>query len=144
MRRSILDARYHPYSTPNTSKSSSSPSSLSTHDISAQSDLHPALTSSPCSSVFDASSPSQPPINTNLDSSAKENNYSPSAYYPEPITTHLKGENEYPAMENNQYPNEHFAYSRKSSRSAVKSLFCKFVFRCLSIVLLSISTSQRD
>ena len=56
--------------------------------------------------------------NTNFDSSAKEN-YSPSAYYPEPISTQMKGENEYPAMENNLYsnttmlPNEHFAYSRK-------------------------------
>lgn len=47
----VLDARYHPYSTPNTSKSSSSPSSFSVHDISGQSDVHPPMTSSPCSSV---------------------------------------------------------------------------------------------
>ena len=48
---SRLDIRYHPYSTPNTSKSSSS----SVHNASLQSDYCQPLTSSPCSSSTEES-----------------------------------------------------------------------------------------
>jgi hypothetical protein len=111
----FLDARYHPYSTPNTSKSSSSPSS---NDISVQSDHHPPMTSSPCSSSIDepSSFQSQQIYSTkyNNHDDEKENLF-PLTYYSEPISTNIEGENEYNGIYSNttMQSNEHFSYSSK-------------------------------
>jgi len=128
----FLDARYHPYSTPNTSKSSSSPSSSSANDISVQSDHHPQITSSPCSSSHDepsTNSSSFIPFASQQIYSTKYNNHDdddndesvcsskenigPLPYYSE---TNIEGENDYDTITNGIYPtttiqsNEHFSY----------------------------------
>jgi hypothetical protein len=136
----ILDARYHPYSTPNTSKSSSSPSSSSANDISVQSDHHPPMTSSPCSSSLDEpttnSSSFIPSFQSQQIYSTKYNNHDekndenrgsskenlfPLTYYSEPISTNIEEENEYNTITHGIYSNtamqsnEHFSYSSKFS-----------------------------
>ncbi|CAF1219517.1 unnamed protein product [Adineta steineri] len=134
-KRKVKNARYHPYSTPNTSKSSSSPSSLSANDISVQSDQHPPMTSSPCSSSIDEPQttnlstyiPAFPPQHMysnkfvkhddDNDESAcnSKENYIPVSYYSE--TANIEGDNEYDTMSNGIYStpamqsNEHFSYS---------------------------------
>ncbi|CAF3419657.1 unnamed protein product [Rotaria socialis] len=134
-KRKLKNARYHPYSTPNTSKSSSSPSSTSANDISVQSDHHPPMTSSPCSSSIEESSTnrssvipsfqsqqiyapkySQDDDNDESGCSSKEN-FAPLPYYPESISTNIENTNEYDTMTNGIYSsttmqsNEHFPYS---------------------------------
>ncbi len=161
----FLDARYHPYSTPNTSKSSSSPSSLSANDISVQSDHHPPLTSSPCSSSHDellANSSSfqsqqiySTKYNNNHDDendesacSSKENLF-PLTYYSEPISTNIEGENEYNTITNGIYSNttiqsnEHFSYSSqffKLKRTFFQFSFF-FQFRYVQSILSTICSS---
>ncbi|CAF0866331.1 unnamed protein product [Rotaria sp. Silwood1] len=135
-KRKIKNARYHPYSTPNTSKSSSSPSSSSANDISVQSDHHPPMTSSPCSSSIDESTTSVSLViptfqsqqiystkynhdddNDESGCSSKEN-FPPLTYYSEPISTNnIEGDHDYNTMTNGIYSsttmqsNEHFPYS---------------------------------
>lgn len=128
----VLGARYQPYSTPNTSKSSSSPSSSSANDISVQSDHHPPMSSSPCSSSIDEpltnSSTFVPSYLTQSVYSMKYNNpddeneesgcslkenFLPFNYYAEPIPRNTENENEYNAIYSNSaiQSNEHFSYS---------------------------------
>ena len=137
------DARYHPYATPNTSKSSSSPSSSSAHDTSVQSEQPlPMMASSPCSSSLDDAPTivsgympclqSQSLYPSSCDhhadhsrehpESAKEN-FPPLAYYDEPISTSAHTENGYESIISGNYSNspvasaEHFSYSSKISSS---------------------------
>jgi hypothetical protein len=122
----VLDARYHPYSTPNTSKSSSSPSS---NDISVQSDQHPPMTSSPCSSSLDEPTTNSYSTKYNDENacSSKEN-FLPSTYYSEPLSTNIENENEYNTITNGIYSNthiqsnEHFSYSSKFSNKNKKKI----------------------
>jgi hypothetical protein len=134
----FLDARFHPYSTPNTSKSSSSPSYSSANDISVQSDQHPPMTSSPCSSSIDEPTTSlssfiplfqsQQIYSTKLNNHDDENdesggsskeNFAPLSYYSEGIPGNTEGNDEYNTITNGIYPNttmqsnEHFSYSSK-------------------------------
>ncbi|CAF3064960.1 unnamed protein product [Rotaria sp. Silwood2] len=134
-KRKVKNARYHPYSTPNTSKSSSSPSSSSANDISVQSDHHhPPMTSSPCSSSIDESTTSMSSVipafqsqqiystkynhdddNDESGCSSKEN-FPPLSYYSESISTNIEGDHEYNTMTNGIYSsttmqsNENFSY----------------------------------
>jgi hypothetical protein len=132
-RNSLAGARYHPYSTPNTSKSSASPSSSSANDTSVQSDHHPLTTSSPCSSSLDEPAtnaspfippyPNQPLYSTKYsthddgnDESAcgSKENFPPLSYYPE---INVEAERDYETIPGGHYPmtaiqsNEHFSYS---------------------------------
>lgn len=132
----LLGARYQPYSTPNTSKSSSSPSSSSANDISVQSDHHPAMTSSPCSSSIDEpltnsstfvpSYPTQAVYSMKYTNPEDENdesggslkeNFLPFNYYAEAIPRNTENDNEYNGNYSNtaMQSNEHFSYSSKDS-----------------------------
>ncbi|CAF0931833.1 unnamed protein product [Rotaria sordida] len=140
-KRKIKNSRYHPYSTPNTSKSSSSPSSSSVNDISVQSDHHPPMTSSPCSSSIDESTTnisfqSQQIYSTKYNHNNNNNNnnddgdddddengcnskenFPPLSFYSEQISTNIEDDNEYNTITNGIYPsttmqsNEPFSYS---------------------------------
>jgi hypothetical protein len=122
---SFSDARYHPYSTPNTSKSSSSPSSV--NDTSVQSDQHPPMTSSPCSSSVDEPTTFVQQIystkynnddNEESACSSKEN-FVPLTYYSDAIATNIEGDNDYDTITNGIYSsttmqsNENFSYTSK-------------------------------
>ncbi|UJR29105.1 hypothetical protein I4U23_010319 [Adineta vaga] len=128
-KRKGKNARYHPYSTPNTSKSSASPSSSSVNDISVQSDQHPPITSSPCSSSFDEPStispsfiPSYPtqqiysnkyqhshddPLDNDDNACSSKENFPPVSYYSK---TNIPTNQQYETITNGHYSTEHFSY----------------------------------
>lgn len=132
-----LDVRFHPYTTPNTSKSSSSPSSTSVNDISVQSDQHPPLTSSPCSSSIDESTTnvsnaaltsfqseqiySTKYHNDDNDESvcSSKENFAPISYYTDSASANIESINEYQTMSSGLYcntsiqSNEQLCYSSK-------------------------------
>ncbi|CAF1575167.1 unnamed protein product [Adineta ricciae] len=125
-KRKAKNARYHPYSTPNTSKSSASPSSSSVNDTSVQSDHHLPAASSPCSSSFDEplgnSSgflPSYPPQQIysqkyqhshedllDNDCTSKEN-FAAASYY---VQSSIDPDQQYETNTTGHYSTENFAY----------------------------------
>ena len=123
-RRSLSpsDARYHPYSTPNTSKSSAS----STHESSLLDDYPSLRSTSPCSSFTDDLSMHPPTFAGSQEtfsaayhdqhSARSRENLAPTAYYPQATSASTPRSVDYDSASNGFAPTsaQHFHYSSKS------------------------------
>lgn len=138
----ILDARYHPYATPNTSKSSNS----STPSTSQPQDVYHPMTSSPRSSSVDESF--TPPTDFYLNSAEEKTtnptneNYPPVAY---PISTNMDsmtGQSPYETIPNSYY-REALSCSSKSLANHTFRFSWKYPrsFRCLQFLFAIIRWS---